>query len=40
VDIEPSKLGSIPLDGSVRINYVAAGNRTLLGAIEAKLGQR
>ncbi len=40
VDMEPSKLDSIPLDGSVRMNYIAAGNRKLLVAIEAKLGQR
>ncbi len=40
VDIEPPELGSIPLDGSVRLNYVAAGNLKLLRAIEAKLGQR
>ena len=40
VDIEESRLGRTPLDGSVRLNYIAAGNPKLLRTIEAKLGQR
>jgi len=40
VDLEPSVLGSLPLDGSVRVNYVAAGNPGMLRAIGNKLGYR
>jgi myo-inositol-1(or 4)-monophosphatase len=40
VDVETSRLASFPLDGSVRLNYIAAGNPKLLDAIKAKLIQR
>jgi myo-inositol-1(or 4)-monophosphatase len=40
VNVDAPKLASIPLDGTIRLNYIAAGNHRLLGAIEDKLGQR
>jgi myo-inositol-1(or 4)-monophosphatase len=40
VKVEGPELASIPLDGSVRIDYVAAGNQELLGLMESKLRQR
>ena len=40
IDVGEAELGAVPLDGSVRLNYIAAANRKLLRLIENKLDYR
>jgi myo-inositol-1(or 4)-monophosphatase len=40
IDVRASSLDSIPLDGSQRVNYIAAANAKLLRQLRARLGYR